>query len=68
MGNFEHFLCHEIFCDMPVRGHGCKKRWSSSPRAENVSVNRNPWHVTKNFMVQKVLEIIQIMTLRIEGL
>ena len=32
MGNFEHFLHHEIFCDMPVRGRGCKKRWSSSPR------------------------------------
>ena len=27
---------------MPVRGLGYKKRWSSSPRAENVSVNHDP--------------------------
>ena len=26
------------------------------------------WHVTKNFMAQKVLEITQILTLHIEGL
>ena len=26
------------------------------------------WHVTKNFMAHKMLEITQILTLRIEGL
>ena len=42
LGNFKHFMRHESFCDMPVRGCGCKKCWSSGPWAENVSVNRDP--------------------------
>ena len=41
-GNFKHFLRHEFFCHMPLGGHTCKKHWSSSPQAENVSVNRDP--------------------------
>ena len=55
------FLRHEIFCDrnvgLPALG---QKMFLSTVTPY--------WHVTQNFMVQKVLEITQILTLRIEGL
>ena len=44
---------------MPVRGCGCKKCWSSSPRAENIFLNRDPLLACRKKLL-KVFEFSKI--------